>query len=362
MTRLELRKLEKTFGGAPALAGLDLDVAPGELVALLGPSGCGKTTALRCIAGLETPEAGEVLFDGAPVTGLEPQARRVGLVFQNFALFPHMTVVQNVAFGPRVRGAGRAARAAAARDMLRLVQLEGLEDRFPAQLSGGQQQRVALARTLLTEPRLLMLDEPLANLDAGLRAEMRAFLRDLQHQTGVTTLLVTHDQAEAMEMAHRVAVMLEGRVAQCAPPEELYRRPCSLAVARFMGAQNLLPAQRAGGQIHCALGALPCPQGAAAPGAGDGAVTLMLRAEAIDIAADPAALPPGAWQGRVLGREFAGPLVTYSFDTAAGALTVTQAARRLHAPGEVLWMGIAAADLWLLPGAAGAEIHQGDAA
>jgi len=236
---LEVRGLTKRFGEVTAVADFSLAVADGETVALLGPSGCGKTTVLRMIAGLEQPDAGQVLLAGRDATGWPPERRGVGLVFQSYALFPHLSVGANVAYGLRFRrGVDRVARV---EELLSLVGLSGYERRKPHQLSAGQQQRVALARALAPEPGILLLDEPLSALDAALRKELRAELRALLGKLGMTALYVTHDQEEALALADRVTVMREGRLDQVAPPAELYARPRTPFVAAFLGRANLWP-------------------------------------------------------------------------------------------------------------------------
>ncbi|PIG97826.1 ABC transporter ATP-binding protein [Deinococcus sp. UR1] len=238
---LSLRDIQKSFGAVQAVRGVSLDVAAGETVALLGPSGCGKSTVLRVVAGLERPDSGTVTVGGRDVTALPPEARHVGLVFQDYALFPHLSVLGNVAYGPRVRGAGRGVAEARAREALALVDLPGLEARRPAQLSGGQAQRVALARALATGSPLLLLDEPMSNLDERLRAELREGLRALFARVGAGVLLVTHDQREARSLAGRVAVMRAGELVQVGAAEEVFARPVSAWVAAFLGESNLLP-------------------------------------------------------------------------------------------------------------------------
>ncbi len=240
MTRVVLNGLGKRFGQIQALKALDLDVGNGELISLLGPSGCGKTTTLRCVAGFEFAQEGHITFDGQDVTALPPERRDIGMVFQNYALFPHMTVAQNLAFGLEMRRVDRASARRRIEQVLETVQLSAQLDRYPRQLSGGQQQRVALARALVIEPRVLLLDEPLANLDAALREEMRFFIRDLQKRVGITTLYVTHDQSEAMVMSDRVVVMFDGEIAQLGVPQDIYARPRTKRVARFIGRANFL--------------------------------------------------------------------------------------------------------------------------
>jgi putative spermidine/putrescine transport system ATP-binding protein len=238
---LRLEDIRVTLGGNEILHGVSMDVPAGEFVTLLGPSGSGKSTTLNVIAGLAAPDSGRVLFDGEPVTDLEPHGRDIGVVFQSYALFPHMTVVDNVAFPLLTRRRPKAERRAAARQMLELVQLSGMERRRPASLSGGQQQRVALARALAAQPRLLLLDEPLAALDRQLRESMQMEIKRLQSQLGVTTIAVTHDQGEALTMSDRLAIMRDGQIEQYGTPEDLYRRPASAFVATFLGEANLIP-------------------------------------------------------------------------------------------------------------------------
>jgi ABC-type Fe3+/spermidine/putrescine transport system ATPase subunit len=235
---LQIEGLEKSFGLVPAVRGIDLSVAKGEFFTLLGPSGCGKTTILRTIAGIYRADRGRVLLDGQDVTVTPMHARDMALVFQNHALFPHMTVFDNVAFGLRMRRLPRREITARVDEALSLVRLTGLDQRRPAQLSGGQQQRVALARALVVRPRLLLLDEPLSNLDARLRDELREEIRALQRRLGVTTVLVTHDIQEAFAMSDRIAVMQAGRIEQVGLPRQLYREPATRFVAGFVGPTN----------------------------------------------------------------------------------------------------------------------------
>jgi iron(III) transport system ATP-binding protein len=243
---LRLQDVRKTFGACRAVDGISLDVREGELLAILGPSGCGKSTLLRIIAGLEREDAGRVILHGRDVGSLPPAARGCGVVFQSYALFPNLTAVDNVAFGIDRRRHGRRARAGRARALLEQVGLAGAAGQYPAQLSGGQQQRVALARALATEPSLLLLDEPLSALDAKVRATLRVEIRRLQQATRLTTLLVTHDQEEAMTMADRVAVMNAGKVVQVDAPRGVYQRPADAFTAAFVGAMNLLDGWTAG--------------------------------------------------------------------------------------------------------------------
>jgi len=240
MSDLELRGVTKRYGDARALDGVDLGVADGEFFTLVGPSGCGKTTTLRTIGGFEEPDAGDVLIGGESVVGVRPEDRDVGIVFQNYALFPHMSVAENVAYGLRFRdppgGESKSERVA---DLLSLVDLEGFEDRDPDELSGGQQQRVALARALAPGPDLLLLDEPMSALDARLRKRLRRQIQEIQSELGVTTVYVTHDQSEALAISDRLAVMNRGRVEQVGTPRDVYRRPATRFVADFLGDNNV---------------------------------------------------------------------------------------------------------------------------
>ncbi len=240
---VRLEKLTKHYlGQVIAVDNVSLTVKAGEILALLGPSGCGKTTCLRMIAGLVDPTSGEIVVGGKPTTHTPVHRRNVGMLFQNYALFPHMTVAENVAFGLEMRGVGKAAREKRVRDALDLVQLNTFGDRLPAQLSGGQQQRVALARALVIEPSMLLLDEPLGALDKGLRESMQVEIRSLQQRLGLTTIMVTHDQDEALTMADQIAVMHQGNLEQIAPAGEIYRKPKTRFVAGFIGASNFFEA------------------------------------------------------------------------------------------------------------------------
>lgn len=238
---LRLAGIEKRYGATVAVAGLGLEVREGEFVTLLGPSGCGKTTTLGLIAGFFAPTAGEIFLQGRPMAGLPPFRRDIGVVFQDYALFPHMTAGENVAFGLKMRNLTREEIAKRVREALDLVQLSGLAERRPLELSGGQRQRVALARALVIHPTLLLLDEPLSNLDLKLREEMRVEIAGLQRRLGITTVFVTHDQGEALVMSDRIAVMNAGRIEQVGTPAEIYERPASRFVAEFIGRMNFFP-------------------------------------------------------------------------------------------------------------------------
>ena len=332
---LSVRRLRKAFGSVVAVDDVSLDVAPGEFLSLLGPSGCGKSTVLRMVAGLVHPDAGQILLMGQDITALPVHRRNLGLVFQSYALFPHMTVFDNVAFGPRRRGVGESEVRPRVARMLELVRLESLGGRYPRELSGGQQQRVALARALATEPGVLLLDEPLSNLDALLREEMRVELKRLQERLGTTMIFVTHDQAEALILSDRVAVMQGGRVEQVGRPEDVYRRPATPFVARFLGRANFLHGAVAGtdagrlvialdGGLSIAAAAQPAP----APGQ---RVALAIRQENIRIA------PAGAGAGRV--NRFDATVVFHAFAGQAHHYVVQLADGReleIAAPGASL--------------------------
>src|SRR5947208_10555843 len=238
---LEVRELTKRYSPQVSVGPISFDVHEGEFFSLLGPSGCGKTTTLRCIAGFETLSGGSIRVGGERLDDKPPHRRDVGLVFQNYALFPHLTVFDNIAFGLRLRRVPKAEIADRVDRVLQLVDLAVMTARFPAQLSGGQQQRVAIARSLVLEPRILMFDEPLSNLDFKLRLQMREELRNLQRRLGKTSIYVTHDQTEALALSDRIAVLSHGRIEQIGTPDEIYERPASVFVAEFIGSSNLLP-------------------------------------------------------------------------------------------------------------------------
>jgi putative spermidine/putrescine transport system ATP-binding protein len=279
-----LHDLSRAFGAVRALDGLSLEIAPGELVALLGPSGCGKTTALRILAGFESADSGSVTVDGRDVSGVPAAKRDMGMVFQSYSLFPNMSALDNVGFGLRMRKLRAAERSRRAGELLDMVGLTEHARRYPHQLSGGQQQRVALARALAIEPRVLLLDEPLSALDAKVRLQLREQIRLLQRRLGTTTLFVTHDQEEALSMADRVGVMRDGRLEQVAAPAELYARPATAFVAEFVGTMNRIPAGLLPVAEVRAIGAEPDGPDAAGP-AGD--VDILVRPEELRIAGVP---------------------------------------------------------------------------
>jgi len=285
---VRLEGIVKRHGAFTALHGIDLDIEPGEFFALLGPSGSGKTTTLRILAGLESVDAGRVLIDGADVTATQPGSRDVAMVFQSYALYPHMSVAQNIGFPLKMIGMPAAQIEAAVQGAAQKVAISHLLDRKPGQLSGGQQQRCALARAIVRQPRLFLLDEPLSNLDAKLRLETRAELRKLQRSLGVTAVYVTHDQEEAMTVADRMAVFMEGRIVQVGTPHEIFRKPATATVAAFIGTppMNLLPGVLAGGQVR--IGDDVISLGSGAPN-GPSEVTLGVRPG--DLRLGPAGIP-----------------------------------------------------------------------
>ena len=280
-----LHQLTRTYGTTRALDQFSLDVAPGEFVALLGPSGCGKTTALRMVAGFDTPDSGQILVDGVDVSRIPAQKRDMGMVFQSYSLFPNMSARDNVAFGLRLRHQRGGLRRQRAHELLDLVGLAEHVTKYPHQLSGGQQQRVALARALAIEPRVLLLDEPLSALDAKVRAELRDQIRALQQRLAITTLFVTHDQEEALSMADRVCVMSRGRVEQIASPAELYAHPSSAFVAEFVGVSSRVPVERHGDRV--VLFEREAAIRGESPALDAGPVDALLRPEDVSVRPDP---------------------------------------------------------------------------
>ncbi len=340
---LVLDRIRKTYQSVTAVEDLSLTLASGEFVTLLGPSGCGKSTTLRMIGGFEDPDSGRVLIQGRDVTDLPPHKRDVNVVFQDYALFPHLTVRRNISFGLELKGLGRAAIAARVDEMLALVKLEALAERMPAALSGGQKQRVALARALAPNPPILLLDEPLSALDAKLRKEMQIELRRLQRETGKTFILVTHDQEEALTMSDTVVVMNDGRIEQIGKPWDLYNRPGSEFVARFVGEMNFFPV-RAGAATAEAIEldwfgtplAARLPARLPPPGQ---EVLLGVRPEHIALGLDPpAAGLPNAVAGRVTERIFRGADVNYLVEANGRAFSVA-------APQRTVPDGVS--DVWL---------------
>ena len=310
-TAIEFTGVEKRYGETLAVAGIDFAIARGELVTFLGPSGCGKTTTLRLIAGLELPTAGTILIGGRDVSREPASSRNVGMVFQSYALFPHMSVLDNVAYAPVIRGGDRREAQARARKILAMLGLDGLGARLPSELSGGQQQRVAVARAIVQQPDVLLFDEPLSNVDAKLRRRVRAEIRDLQQRFGLTAVYVTHDQEEALAVSDRIVVMDHGRIAQIGTPHDLYDRPNSRFVADFIGDANLIEGEVAGGTFHAADLALPV----SGP---DGPALVSVRPERIALEA-----PDAAPLGTVASASYLGSRMEYVVTTGFGDLLVS---------------------------------------
>jgi putative spermidine/putrescine transport system ATP-binding protein len=303
-TAVEVRMegLTRRYGAVTALDGLDLTLRPGELIALLGPSGCGKTTTLRLLAGLEDADSGQIIVGGRDIAHLPASKRDMGMVFQAYSLFPHMTVLQNVAFGLRLRHVPKAERDRRAMEVLDLVGLTEQAGRYAHQISGGQQQRVALARALAIEPQVLLLDEPLSALDAKVRAQLRDQIRRIQLEVGITTLFVTHDQEEALAIADRVGVMREGRLEQLAPPTEVYSRPATSFVAEFVGLSNRLAGEVRGGEVTVRGCKLPLVE----QDVPDGQVVALVRPEAVSLASRAPDSDSGPLTGTVIAITFLG--------------------------------------------------------
>src|SRR5438309_1400906 len=333
MARLELRDITKRFGRVAAADRVSVEVADGEFLTLLGPSGCGKTTTLRIIAGLVDPDEGEVLLDGVAVQHLPAHRRQTAMVFQSYALFPHMTVSENIGFGLRMRALSADLIRQRVGEALALVELEGLSDRYPRQLSGGQQQRVAVARAIVTRPKVLLFDEPLSNLDAKLRERLRLELRALQQRLGVTTVYVTHDQAEALALSDRVAVMFGGKVVEIGTPRQVYRTPRARVTAEFLGVTNFLDGQVAAvADGHCIV---QTPLGMVEADAGLGVrmgevVTLSFRPEDVRIGRYEGT----AVTGRVLHASYLGSVTDYVVESGGITLRVHEAGGAARAPGE----------------------------
>ncbi|NKB27195.1 MAG: ATP-binding cassette domain-containing protein [Rhodobacteraceae bacterium] len=317
---ISLTGVTKHYGAFQALQPTDLDIEAGEFFSLLGPSGCGKTTLLRTIAGFETPSGGAVQIDGAGMAGVPPNRRPTNMVFQSYAIFPHLSVAENVGFGLRRSTDTKAQKAAAVEEALAMVGLDGYGPRPTHAMSGGQRQRVALARALILKPKVLLLDEPLSALDKKLREQMQGELRRLQRQVGITFILVTHDQEEALIMSDRIAVMFEGRIAQLATPEVLYRQPNTRQVADFIGVMNFLPAQVRGGQAEIAgLGRVDLID------QDDGAVVVGLRPETLQVLYDDADAPGRVSEGDVVEVTYYGDMTYYDvrFDGAETPVTIS---------------------------------------
>jgi iron(III) transport system ATP-binding protein len=323
---IEIRDVNLSYGATHVLKDVNLDVRPGEFFAFLGPSGCGKTTLLRLIAGFAAAQTGTVSVGGREISALAPWQREIGMVFQSYALWPHMTVARNVAFGLEERRVKRREIGPRVAEALKLVGLGHLADRRPAQLSGGQQQRVALARTIVVRPKVLLLDEPLSNLDAKLRVQVRREIRDLQQQLGLTTIFVTHDQEEANTVCDRIAVMHDGVIQQVGSPMELYDRPANLFVATFLGTANVLEGRVTDGAFVTEGGAAVQLAGGSAPAGGPApaGAKLVFRPQNATLAPADAAAPAGAARlpGTLVHREFLGSSIRYAVRLAGGEVQI----------------------------------------
>ncbi|WP_172328158.1 ABC transporter ATP-binding protein [Mangrovicoccus sp. HB161399] len=347
MSSIALTEVTKIYGGQATVDRLDLKVREAEFLAFLGPSGCGKSTTLRMIAGLAIPDGGHIRFGARDVTRLPPYQRNAGLVFQGYALFPNMTVAENVAFGLKMRKVGKPETAERVARALDLVQLGHLADRLPRQLSGGQQQRVALARAVVYNPEALLLDEPLSALDAKLRGEVRSELRRLQRRLGLTTVFVTHDQDEALAIADRIVVMSAGRIEQTGTPGEIYATPANRFVAEFLGMSNFLPGRREGpGRFRLATGEL---LGYGCEGARAGGHALAIRPENIRLLPGRGAEADGhSLSARIEEVVYRGSLVEYRLSLGGGTLTVHRR-NADHDPAERFEPGETVTACWRAP-------------
>jgi sulfate/thiosulfate transport system ATP-binding protein len=347
---IQISHLVKRFGSQAVVDDVSLDIRDGELFVLLGPSGSGKSTLLRMIAGLTSTDGGTVVLHGRDVTRLRPQQRGTGFVFQNYALFPHLTAAQNIAFGLDVQRAPKAERKARVNELLDTIGMAELGDRYPSQLSGGQQQRVAVARALAAKPAVLLLDEPFGALDVKIRGQLRRSLREIQQKLNVTAILVTHDQEEAFELADRIGIIDNGKLLEVGTPDQLYRQPQHRFTAGFLGAANLLPAQRNGISVHIGQAAVPVPSGTGQLSGQN--VSLLLRPEAIEISRVCEALNSAVLgTGTVTAIAFAGAFERVTVNSGGSELTalLTQEQARTLAlrPGDTVWLGMR--DFHLLP-------------
>jgi ABC-type Fe3+/spermidine/putrescine transport system ATPase subunit len=345
VTHLELDQVNKTFDSTEAVKNLNLQVEQGEILCILGPSGCGKTTTLRMIAGLETPTSGKILANGKDLTNVPARGRNIGLVFQNYALFPHLNVFENVAFGLRARKKSRTEITTRVQKVLERVRLADYLQRPVHALSGGQQQRVALARALAIEPEVLLLDEPLSNLDPSLREEMREQIRTVIDEFKVTTVFVTHDQQEAMALADRVAIMSEGVCRQIGTPDEVYSRPADPFVATFLGRANILGARRTKDADGAGVVAITPEFQLPSPEAGDEDVLVFIRPENVLIGQH-------GHRGRVTHTQFEGPIVQYTLDIGGAEVMAREFhhGRKPHEPGDELRVEIPPGHFHILEG------------
>ena len=338
---VEFRNLSRVYGNVKALSGLNLRIEPGELVALLGPSGCGKTTAMRILAGLDEASSGAVLVGGQDISRVPANKRDIGMVFQAYSLFPHLSVLDNVAFGLKMRGKAKGARLSRASEMLDLVGLAAHRHKYASELSGGQQQRVALARALAIQPRVLLLDEPLSALDAQVRAQLRDEIRRVQLDVGTTTLFVTHDQEEALAVADRVGVMSHGKLEQLAAPAELYANPATAFVAEFVGLTNRIPARVSAGRVRVLGATIPALAGSISSGSG----VALVRPENLKLTPDPDG------DAVVHAVSFLGPISRITAGLPDGTVINVQVRRAQgFAPGDPVRVDVARLGVLVVPG------------
>ena len=344
MTSIHIKGLVKCFGETRAVAGIDLDIQTGELFFLLGPSGCGKTTLLRMLAGFIDPTEGKILFGEKDVTHAPPNKRNTGMVFQSYALWPHMSVVENVSYGLKIKKHTAEEQRTLAIEALEAVQMGHLADRRPNELSGGQQQRVALARAIVVEPDVLLLDEPLSNLDAKLRLEMRSEIRRICTSLGITTVYVTHDQKEALSIADRMAVLKDGKIQQVGTPQEIYQSPASSFVAEFIGETNFLQATNADGALETAIGNLK-----AAKKVDDSEIVCSIRPESILVHQSPASV--NAFSGTCVESIYLGELAQHQVKVADDVVfrVIEVNPTKLEQVGEVMHLSVHPDDVIPLP-------------
>ncbi|MDA8586674.1 ABC transporter ATP-binding protein [Rhodobacteraceae bacterium] len=345
MTHVSIKELTKVYPGAtePSLDRLSLEIPTGELTALLGPSGCGKTTTMKMIAGLLEPTSGDVTFDGRSVLRDKPEHRGVVMVFQNYLLFPYMSVADNVGFGLKMRKIDPAEIKRRVGEMLEMVKLPDLGDRKPSALSGGQQQRVALARALIVQPNVLLLDEPLSNLDAHLRFEMRDLIRSLQQDMGITTIFVTHDQEEAVVLADRVALILDGKMKQYDAPDAFYKRPVDEATARFFGGHNFIEGSATGTRYEGAIGTLQLPEGVP-----QGPGKLTFRPENLALGADPST--PNTLTATIKDKIYLGTQTRLKLSVGSQIIDIITNPNQVETatPGQTLTVTLPPEALWML--------------
>ncbi len=356
MARVDLKDIKKSYGAVQAVKQADVAFEEGSFTTLLGPSGCGKTTLLRIISGLETPTSGDILIGGKRVNDVPIHKRNLGLVFQNYALFPHRTIGENIAFGLKYRGVSKFDAAAKVSKALDIVRLSGVEDRYPTQLSGGQQQRIALARAIVIEPDVLLLDEPLSALDANLREDMRVELKAIQHRIGVTSIFVTHDQSEALAMSDKIIVMSAGRVEQVGAPEDVYNNPASEFVANFLGASNVLEAKVVSKDAHNIVleaphfGKVPVPLEQAQHMGDASSGKLVIRAEKLQLTDKPGGTGTVSANGIVEAVDYQGQVARYFIrvgDTQLQVLNMIE--NRPFSVGKKISVVLKTSDCALLP-------------